>query len=446
MGIINFPGKKRYLTGIDWIIHVLDYITKKATGTGNTSQIVLELEGSPQKDKFRNCLDSLIRKYPVLHGRPSRDYNLAPYWKISFTKQRQPLPLKISYLDNSYSEANIFSILERIANLKFIGDHEHLFFHLIYTGNKYYVAMTFDHRLFDGRGAEAFLEILQNEWENKDNSFCDKDIIVPAESAHLCNWRKKFIAGQQANRAFLKMGENAPPRVLPLPASLNNLGFRFKVIPFDKHQTDLILENAYEEAGYLMLMPYVLASTIWIMHKLFTKRNIKSGDYVVPVSIDMRPTDKVQQEVFFNHVSFLFFLVRPDEADHFPVLIKSIKQQIYDQVKSELPRNFQEASLLMRILPLPILSNIMRLYLKGQIASFSFSYVGESAYKSSSFMGKNILNIFHMPRVPVPPGIGIFFHQFQNKLNVVLSFLEGILSDEEANELIHTLQSRLGAK
>lgn len=356
------------------------------------------------------------------------------------------MPIKVYHLDDIFGDTDVFSLLEQKANQKFISDQEHLFFHLIYTGNKCYVAMTFDHRLFDARGAEAFLEMFQNQWENKDNTFCDKDIIVPAESAHLCNWRKKFIAGKQVNRTFLKLGENAPPRVLPLPASLNNRRFRFKVIPFDKHQTGLIVENAYKEAGYLMLMPYVLASAIWIMHKLFTKRNIKSGDYVVPVSIDMRPTDKVQQEVFFNHISFLFFIVRSDEADHFPVLIKSIKQQLYDQVKSELPRNFQEASLLMRILPLPILSNIMRLYLKGQIASFSFSNVGESAYKSSSFMGKKILNILHMPRVPVPPGIGIFFHQFQNKLNIVLSFLEGILSDEEANELIHTLQSRLGAK
>ena len=445
MSIINFPSKKRYLTGIDWIIHVLDYITKKATGTGNTSQIVLELEGSPQEDKFRNCLDSLIKKYPVLYGRTSRDYNLAPYWKIFSKRQSGLLPVKVYHLEH-INHTDLFKLLEQKANLKFISNQEHVFFHLIYTKNKCYVAMTFDHRLFDARGAEAFLEMFQNQWENKDNTFCDKDIIVPAESAHLCNWRKKFIAGKQVNRTFLKLGENAPPRVLPLPASLNNRRFRFKVIPFDKHQTGLIVENAYKEAGYLMLMPYVLASAVWVMHRLFSKRNIKSGDYVVPVSIDMRPTDKVQQEVFFNHVSFLFFIVRPDAADHFPVLIKSIKQQLYDQVKSELPRNFQEASLLMRILPLPILSNIMRVYLKGQIASFSFSNVGESAYKSSSFMGKKILNILHMPRVPVPPGLGIFFHQFQNKLNVVLSFLEGILSDEEANELIHTLQSRLGAK
>ena len=446
MSTINFSRKKRYLTGIDWIIHALDYITKKATGAGNTSQVILELDGSPSEDDFRICLESLTKKHPVLHGKPSRDYNLAPYWKMPFMRQCKSLPIKVYCLDDIYSNTNVFSLLEQIANLKFISNQEHLFFHLIYAENKTYVAMTFDHRLFDARGAEAFLEILQNEWENKDNTFCDKDIIVPAESAHLCNWRKKFIAGQQVNRTFLKLGENAPPRVLPLPASLNNRRFRFKVIPFDKHQTDLIVENAYKEAGYLMLMPYVLASAVWVMRRLFSKRNIKSGDYVVPVSIDMRTTDKVQQEVFFNHVSLLFFLIRPDEADHFPVLIKSIKQQLYDQVKSELPRNFQEASLLMRILPLPILSNIMRLYLKGQIASFSFSNVGESAYKSSSFMGKKILNILHMPRVPVPPGLGIFFHQSQNKLNAVLSFLEGILSDEEANELIHTLQSRLGAK
>jgi len=446
MSIINFSRKKRYLTGIDWIIHALDYITKKATGAGNTSQVVLELDGSISEDDFRNCLESLTKKHPVLHGRLSRDFNLAPYWKMSFVSQCKSLPIKIYHLDDIYSNTNVFSLLEQTANLKFISNREHLFFHLIYTGNKCYVAMTFDHRLFDGRGAEAFLEILQNEWENKDNTFCDKNIIVPAESAHLCHWRRKFIAGQQVNRTFLKLGKNAPPRVLPLPASLNNRRFRFKVIPFDKHQTDLIVENAYNEAGYLMLMPYVLASTVWVIHRLFSKRNIKSGDYVVPVSIDMRPQAKVQQEVFFNHVSFLFIKILPDEADNFPILLKSIKKQIYDQIKSGLPGHFQEATLLMRILPLPILSNIMRLYLKGQIASFSFSYVGESAYKSPFFMGKKILNVLHMPRVPVPPGFGVFFHQSQNKLNAVISFLEGMLTDKEADTIVTKLKARLGVQ
>ena len=445
MGIINFPGKKRYLTGIDWIIHVLDYITKKATGTGNTSQIVLELEGSPQEDKFRNCLDSLIRKYPVLYGRTSRDYNLAPYWKIFSKRPSGLLPVKVYHLEH-INHTNLFKLLEQKANLKFISNQEHLFFHLIYTGNKCYVAMIFDHRLFDARGAEAFLEMLQNQWENKDNTFCDKDIIVPAESAHLCHWRRKFIAGQQVNRTFLKLGENAPPRVLPIPLMSNNPEFKFKVIPFDKYQSDLIVENAYNEAGYLMLMPYVLASTVWVLNKLFRNKNIKSGDYVIPVSIDMRPPDKVHEEVFFNHVSFLFIKILPDEADNFPILLKSIKKQIYDQIKSGLPGNFQEATLLMRILPLPILSNIMRLYLKGQIASFSFSYVGESAYKPSFFMGQKILNVLHMPRVPVPPGFGVFFHRSQNKLNAVISFLEGMLTDKEVNMIVTKLKARLGVQ
>ncbi|MBW2570765.1 MAG: hypothetical protein JRE47_15750 [Deltaproteobacteria bacterium] len=429
MGIINFPSKKRYLTGIDWIIHVLDYITKKATGTGNTSQ------------------------YPVLYGRTSRDYNLAPYWKIFSKRQSGLLPVKVYHLEH-INHTNLFKLLEQKANLKFISNQEHVFFHLIYTKNKCYVAMTFDHRLFDARGAEAFLEMLQNQWENKDNTFCDKNIIVPAESAHLSHWRRKFIAGQQVNRTFLKLGENAPPRVLPIPLKSNNSEFKFKVIPFDKYQTDLIVENAYNEAGYLMLMPYVLASTVWVLNKLFRNKNIKSGDYIIPVSIDMRPSDKVHKEVFFNHVSFLFIKILLDEADNFPILLKSIKKQIYDQIKSGLPGNFQEATLLMRILPLPILSNIMRLYLKGRIASFSFSYVGESAYKyvgesaykPSFFMGQKILNVLHMPRVPVPPGFGVFFHRSQNKLNAVISFLEGMLTDKEVNMIVNKLKARLGVQ
>jgi len=124
--------------------------------------------------------------------------------------------------------------------------------------------------------------------------------------------------------------------------------------------------------------------------------------------------------------------------------LQSIKQQIYDQIKADLPRDIEKASLLMRIAPLPVLGYLMRLPLKGQIASFCFSYIGEAAYASPVFMGKKIHNIFHMPRVPIPPGLGIFFNQFQGKLNVVISYLDGMLEKDEIDSIVHALQSRLG--
>lgn len=435
---LPFSKNKRYLTGIDWIVHTFDYMTKRRTGAGNMFQVILELDGSPEEDELRQCLARFIKKYPVVYGRPARDYNLAPYWKMPSRGQTVPLSFNVSRLEDS---EDVFARLAQGVNTPFKSDREHLAFHLVYAGKKSFVAMTFDHRLFDARGAEAFLGLFQQEFEDKGESSREISLTEPAR---LCRWREKFKAGQQVNRTFLRLGEKAPPRVLPLPSAPNNRGFSFRIIPFDEQQTAQIVDNAYNEAGYLLLMPYVLAVAVKVLHGIFAARNIHAGDYVISISIDMRPPEKVRQEVFFNHVSFFLFLVQADEADHFPALLESIKRQMYDQVKSGLPRDIGEASALMRIVPLPILSHLMRLHLKGQIASFCFSYVGETAYTCPRFMKNKVHNIFHMPRIPVPPGLGLFFHQSYGKLNAVLSFAAGILSDDEVNIIVHGLESWLG--
>ena len=435
---LPFSKNKRYLTGIDWIVHTFDYMTKRRTGAGNMFQVILELDGSPEEDELRQCLTRFIKKYPVVYGRPARDYNLAPYWKMPSRGQTVPLSFNVSRLEDS---EDVFARLAQGVNTPFKSDREHLAFHLVYAGKKSFVAMTFDHRLFDARGAEAFLGLFQEEFEGKGE--CSAEISL-TEPAHLCRWREKFKAGQHVNRAFLRLGEKAPPRVLPIPSAPNRQRIKFKIIPFDEQQTAAIVDTAYNEAGYLLLMPYVLAVAVKVLHGIFAARDIRAGDYVISVSIDTRPPEKVGQEIFFNHLSFFLFLIQGHEAGRFPALLASIKRQMYDQVKSGLPSDIEEASTLMRIVPLPILSHLMRLHLKGQIASFCFSYVGETAYTYFRFMRNKVCNIFHMPRVPVPPGLGIFFHQSHGKLNGVLSYAEGMLSDDEVNTMVHRMESLLG--
>lgn len=424
---------KRYLTGIDWIIHTLDYMTLDSTGIGNSSQVVFELHGTPE-DELRNCLSSVIKNYPAVWGHPARNCNLAPYWKMPDPNQLSSHPLNIYQLKD---EADAFPILEKCVNTPFKSPHEHTAFHLIYAGNKVFAVMTFDHRLFDARGAEAFLGILNARKHNK--------IFSLTRSAQLDRWAEKFRAGQQVNRAFLELAKNAPPLVIPLPPRMKNRNFKFEILCFSKKQTSKIVETAYSEAGYLMLMPYLLGITISALHEIFTDRGIRAGDYIIPVNIDMRSPQNVKEEIFFNHMSFLMFRIPAQKADSFPDTLMTVRRQLYTQIKSGLPAAIREVSFLMRIAPLPVLSRLMRIYFKGQTASFSFSYVGETAYPGSRFMGKKIDNLFHMPRVPTPPGLGVFFHQFHGRLRAVVSYLEGMLTSEEADKIRRTLESRLGS-
>ena len=436
---LPYSRNKRYLTGIDWIIHVLNYMTRKETGAGFMSQVVMEVSGNVNALEIENSLNAFIKKHAVVNGYFTRDINLAPYWKIP-PVNKPGISIETAIIKESESFDDILKILEKGINTLFNNKREHIAFHILAGGGRSYIAMTFDHLLFDARNAEAFLNMFQKDWEGGE----DSGNMTITEPAHLSMWMDKFKAGQRVNRAFIKIAGKAPPRVFPLPSGKN--GFKFKVLSFGTKETEAIAENAFNEAGYLMLMPYALAASVYALHGIFTGRGISSGDYVVPVSIDTRNREEVKKDLFFNHVSFFIFKAEASDASDFKALLKSLKEQMYAQVGSDLPGDICKASFLMRIAPASLLGSLLKLYFKGEIASFCFSYVGKTAYTSPSFMENKITNIFHMPRTPVPPGIGIFFQQSNEKLNVILSYLDGMLNKDEEEIFLTSLKSRLGVE
>ena len=89
------------------------------------------------------------------------------------------------------------------------------------------------------------------------------------------------------------------------------------------------------------------------------------------------------------------------------------------------------------------MSRLALLPLRGQLGSYCFSYVGDSAYTASEFMGAEVRNLYHMPRVPVPPGVGFFFSRFHGKLNAVFSYPAGALSDADADAVMRDARARL---
>ena len=439
MTALPYSRKKRYLTGIDWVVHVLNYMTMKETGAGFMSQVVIEVADELNPAAINNALKIFIKKHPIINGYISRDINLAPYWKIprdkNFDISLDTVPLKG---DESFDV--IIKSLEKGINTLFNSKREHIAFHILTGCGKSYIAMTFDHLLFDARNAEAFLNRFQKNWE----SGKDSGNMTITEPAHLSMWMDKFMAGRRVNRAFIKIAGKSPPRVLPLPPGKNK--FKFRILSFGRKETEAIAENAFNEAGYLMLMPHALAASVYALHGIFTARGTSSGDYVIPVSIDTRKQEEVTKHLFFNHVSFFIFKAEASVASDFQALLKSIKEQMYTQVRSDLPGDICKATLLMRIAPASLLGSLLKLYFRGEIASFCFSYAGKTAYTSPSFTGKKITNIFHMPRIPVPPGIGIFFQQSNEKLNVILSYLDGMLSKDEEEIILTSLKSRLGVE
>jgi hypothetical protein len=432
--------RKRYLSGSDWVINTLDYMMKSATSAGNMSQLVLMLEGPVDENEVWSRLNNFVTRFPVVQGSVTRDCKLTPYWKIP-ARVDGDISLCVTRIGSSATAEAILSLLEKSANTKFRDSREHVAFHLFISDEKQNaLAMTFDHRLFDARGAEMFLDLFQQSTPEE----APTGDIAFVSSQELTEWKKKFLAGRSVNRRIIALTRSAAPASLPLPKERGK-GYKYRMVTFGTEETAALYDAAYREAGYLMESPYFLSLITQTLHETFQNMLSNGSSYVIPVTVDLRPGKDPLLETFFNHLSYLFYQVPMERVHDLKGLINSFKQQMYDQVKSGFPKDLAEASLLTRIAPLPLLGKLLHIPLKGRMATFAFSHLGKSAYQSPEFMGRNIENMFHMPRVPVPPGLGFFSTNYKGKLNLVISYLDGVLTDDGADVLTAAIRKKFGA-
>lgn len=443
MGFPILSRNKRYLSGFDWVMGIIDCILKNRSSAGNIAQIVFTLDSRIEEAVFRDRLSKFIQLFPILKGKISRDFlNLAPYWKFSETNCENLLNFNVHHLEESPTGGDAISLMEKCINQSFESEKDHLAFHLIYTKNlPDYLLVTFDHVLFDARGAELFISLFQLYLSKDEDSSVTEGISYTC-SPDLSEWKDKFDAGKKMNRKIIALSKT-PMRSIPIPEQEEKKGFKFKLIYFDREQTKNIKNHAYDEAGYLMEMPYYLAIVTQTMHELFEKRKAPASSYLIPISIDKRSNKDTKQEIFFNYASLLFFQIGVDILNDRNALITLIKEQMYEQVQSRFSENIRKASTLLRIAPLTIMRKIFALPFGGILGSFFFAHVGKSAYQYSELMGVRIKNIFHMPRIPIPPGFGMIFNSFDEQLNVQITWLDGILSEGEVAMLESGLKRRL---
>lgn len=431
-----------YLSGTDWVINTLDHMMKSTTNSGNMSQIIFEMDSLLDEKLVRERLGVFVREFPALHGSVKRDFNLAPYWRLPEATSND-LDFTVYLVGEDSSQEEILSLFGKTANRPFKNENEHLAFHLIQKGKKESLfAMTFDHRLFDARGAEAFLDLFLQYSSGKEITGILNGVRLTAP-ADLSEWMDKFHAGRNVNRKMISLSKPAF-ETLPVPEGRDR-GFKFHLVSFDVKDTEKIYDKAYSEAGYLMEMPYLLSVVMQAVHELFRNRGIAANNYMAPVTIDMRTRDDIREKLLLNHVSYLFFKVSAEETGDLKGIMKSVKCQMYEQVKSGLPKDLADASSLLRIAPLAFLGKVLHLPFGGKIASFLFSYLGKGPGQLSEFMGVKIKNLFHTPRVSVPPGFGFFFNYFNGHLNLVISYLDGLLLEEEILMLTTGIEEKLEA-
>jgi len=387
-------------------------------------------------------LVSQFRKYasafpPLGAGIGRNPWNLAPYWKTTPDPDRGCLEGTVVELK---TDEDLHRILEEHVNQTLPRDRVCVRPLAVTCPSGTRFVLSFDHRVLDAFGAERFLSAFEESSGEAGEPRAPSDYLR-ANAPGLTRWGDKFRGGRFVNRMFLKLGQ-MPCRRLVAPAAPLPVPFKFRVLQFDREASESIFERAWNKAGYLMEMPYFLAAATQALHSVFERNRAEGAGYSVPVTTDTRPHADPLGETFFNYASFLFFQLPLEHIYNRVDLIRLLKGQMYEQVQNRFPLQVAEASSLFRIAPRSVVGRIMTATMKPR-ASFSFSYLGRSGYGQDRFCGAPVRSLFHMPRVPHPPGLGIFFNAFGGRLHVTLAWLAGLAEESAMEDVMDRLRSTL---
>jgi hypothetical protein len=436
--------RRRYLSGMDWIVATLGEMTRRAAGRRNAFQVVLELDRPIDARAFRAAFHSFTSGLPFLWGRPSRDWSLAPYWRNDRAPAGRTLRVEEAALPAGVPPCEVEAWLEGRVNLPEEAGAGAVCAHVLAVGSdRGVVAFDFDHRLFDARGAEMFIDLLQRHMAGEDcrDAMARVPLVV---SAGLDNWRRRFLSGQIVNRFMIAMARD-PHRVLPRRRDGMPGRMRFHAIHLDEAESAVIEKAAFAAGGYLMMTPHLLAAFTRAVHAAFDARGSRSPVYVASVSTDRRPPNGGASTLFFNHLSFLFFRVPADLATRGTDLVDVLKRQMYDQVRDGLPAALADACMLMRIVPVRWLGRLILAMMRGEFSSFGFTCLGDSGVGARRFAGARVTNLLHMPIMPVPPGLGLIVNRFGPRLNVVLTYIDGMLEDGDVSGIERTFRAAAAA-
>jgi len=429
----------RYLNGIDWVVTGLDRSLRQAAGSGNWSQIVMELDGRLDFESFRNGVQRYASAFPVLQGRAVRGWQLVPVWKIPKRSRPVSVPIKKHLLPD---DASFETVTERLGQCVTVASGtpgRYIGFNLLYAGAKTFLAFRFDHQLFDARGAELFIQGLIRHLNAESESPLPR-VEVPPQKPCLPPWIPKFKSGQQVVRMLHRQRHEAAPFNLT-PGFQQSPSFRFSVIPLDRAKSDRLLDRAYKEAGYLMLTPWLADRMTAALDRLNPAAGEKMNGYMIPCSADLRSGSNPQ--MFFNHTAFIC-LHRPKESSGEEGWARHFSQQFFEQVKADMPRHFENAWKLARIIPASLFGRLLRKELNPFAGTFSMASVGAGLSAIEAVGGGcAVQNVFHMPVVPPAPGLGFFANSFQGCMNFCLTSAGSTLSDREHAELTRLLTSDL---
>ncbi|MHB9138590.1 MAG: hypothetical protein ACYC4Q_04215, partial [Victivallaceae bacterium] len=173
------------------------------------------------------------------------------------------------------------------------------------------------------------------------------------------------------------------------------------------------------------------------MHRIFEQRGELNSLCLCPMTVNLRTGS--EDKLFFNHWSIMPMYSHAEKDNSLNAAVSLQKDLFYEYAKNRFPYCFTKANLLTRIVPLPLTAIITANPFRRTAGTATLAMLSQTAFKDSEIFGQPVVNLFHVPRIPPRPGVGIFMNQHNGSCNVTISWLDGTISADEVNIIAESI-------
>jgi hypothetical protein len=179
------------------------------------------------------------------------------------------------------------------------------------------------------------------------------------------------------------------------------------------------------------------------MTELWRRRGLADVPCLLPISVDVRPKGELGA-TFGNHLAFHFARFRSSDTEDVPALARALRRQMADAVRDGQIEANQVALEFLQYQPLSRMLRMLPWTAGGELFSFNCADLADWPTALAECFGRKVVNAYHVPVVPPRPGIGVFFNRCGGRNNLVVSWIEGVVTEVEAARIIAVIREGMG--
>lgn len=417
------------LNGADLFLLQLDRLMWKLSGQRNICTFVVSLQERLEYEDLQAQLSANLAYQWVCRLRLNKG------WPFLLAKWVYKASLELPEI-NQYELDEQISLPDHILATIFNDNSQSAFRVSLaqLAGGGSVLFFSWHHALMDAHGGEAFIRHLSGAESINDVDWLASkpDRVLPLrERADIALKMKEFLCNVSR---------------LPIISFSNKTKQKpvvhYQVLTFTDQQSQLIAKRAQQQGAGFLLSAFYLAATACAVANVLKKSAPLEGDMLIPVPLDRRKRG-VHSPIFGNQVTFLFYRIPQASLSNVKNCVAELMSQMKALMRSENPGNYLIMMDFLRRIPGWLYRMQLTSPTQGKMASFYYSDTGDSLDRFNILFGRAVVNALHYPPNMYPPGVTFVFSRFRGALQCTMGYMEPVLDQQQAEQMLAELQSGL---